>query len=183
VQQGAVVRARRDYHHKQALRLVRENQAVHVEDLHITGMVRNRRLARAIHDAGWGQFVRLLEEKAQRYGRTVSKVSRWLPSSKTCSRCGHVMGEMPLKIREWTCPACATTHDRDHNAAKNILAAGRKLAAEVRPEAERLNACGARVRPPSREASGDEAGSTPRRGIAAWESPAFSSRRGARQPH
>jgi putative transposase len=142
-QHGAVARARRDYHHKQALRLVRENQAVHVEDLHIVGMVRNRRLARAIHDAGWGQFVRLLEEKAQRYGRTVSKVSRWLPSSKTCSTCGHVMDEMPLKIREWTCPACATTHDRDHNAAKNILAAGRKLAAEMRPEAERLNACGA----------------------------------------
>jgi putative transposase len=152
VAHGKLTRARRDYHHKQALRLIRENQAVHVEDLQVVGMLRNRRLARAISDAGWGQFVRLLGEKAQRYGRTVATVSRWLPSSKTCSACGHVIEEMPLKVRAWTCPECQTTHDRDHNAAINILAAGR---------AERQNACGARVSPPSREASGDEAGSTP----------------------
>jgi putative transposase len=106
-----VSRARRDYHHKQTLRLVRENQAVHVEDLNIAGMVKNRRLARPIHDAGWAQFVRLLEEKAERYGRIVHKVSRWLPSSKTCSTCGHVMDEMSLKIREWCCPSCGTAHD------------------------------------------------------------------------
>src|SRR4029077_18072920 len=80
-QHGMVARAPRDYHHKQALRLVRDNQAVHVEDLNVAGMVRNRRLARAISDAGWGQFVRLLEEKAERHGRTVHRVSRWLPSS------------------------------------------------------------------------------------------------------
>lgn len=152
VQHGKVSRARRDYHHKQALRLVRENQAVHVEDLNIAGMVRNRWLARAIHDAGWAQFVRLLEEKAIKYGRIVVKVSRWLPSSKTCSGCGHVMDTMPLKIRTWTCPECGTVHDRDHNAAANILAAGR---------AERRNACGAGVSPPLGEAVGEEAGSTP----------------------
>lgn len=151
VQHGRVARARRDYHHKQALRLVRDNQAVHVEDLNTAGMVRNRRLARAIHDAGWAQFVRLLHEKAARYGRTVHTVSRWLPSSKTCSACGHVLGAMPLNVRAWTCPACATGHDRDHNAAKNILAAG---------QAERRNACGAQVRPPCGEAQGDEAGTT-----------------------
>jgi putative transposase len=138
IQHGKLARARRDYHHQQALALVRENQAVYVEDLHVVGMVRNRRLARAIADAGWGQFVRLIEEKAARCGRTVAKVSRWLPSSKTCSGCGHVMDAMPLRIRTWTCPGCGTVHDRDHNAAINILAAGR---------AERLNVCGAGVRP------------------------------------
>lgn len=152
VQHAKVARARRDYHHKQALNLVRENQAVHVEDLNVAGMVRNRRVARAIHDAGWSQFVRLLCEKAERYGRTVHTVDRWLPSSKTCSTCGHVVDEMPLKIRQWCCPECAAVHDRDHNAARNILAAGR---------AERINACGAGVRPPVGEAVDEEAGSTP----------------------
>ena len=148
-----VTRARRDYHHKQALALVRENQVIHVEDLNIAGMVKNRRLARVISDAGWGQFVRVIGEKAARYGRTVHTVSRWLASSKTCSACGHLLDELPLQVRRWTCPACRVTHDRDHNAAKVILAAGR---------AERLNACGVPVSPPTnREARGDETGSTP----------------------
>jgi putative transposase len=147
-----VARARRDYHHKQALTLVRDNQAIYVEDLNIAGMVRNRRLARVISDAGWGQFVRIIGEKADRYRRTVHRVSRWLASSKTCSTCGHQLDELGLQIRAWTCPACRAVHDRDHNAAKVILAAGR---------AERLNACGALVNPPQREVRGDEAGSTP----------------------
>ena len=147
-----VARARRDYHHKQALALVRENQVIHVEDLHIAGMVRNRRLARAISDAGWGQLVRLLVEKADRYGRTVHMVSRWLASSKTCSTCGHQLAELPLQVRQWTCPMCQVVHDRDHNAAKVILAAGR---------AERQNACRARVRPQPVAAVGVEAGSNP----------------------
>ena len=94
-----VARARRDYHHKQALALVRENQVIHVEDLNIVGMVKNRRLARAISDAGWGQFVRIIGEKADRYGRTVHTVSRWLASSKTCSACGHRLDELPLQVR------------------------------------------------------------------------------------
>ena len=153
VAHNEVARARRDYHHKQALALVRENQVIHVEDLNIVGMVKNRRLARVISDAGWGQFVRIIGEKADRYGRTVHTVSRWLASSKTCSGCGHRLDELPLQVRAWTCPACRVVHDRDHNAAKVILAAGR---------AERLNACGAPVSPPStREAQGVEAGSTP----------------------
>jgi putative transposase len=147
-----VARARRDYHHKQALALVRENQVIHVEDLNIAGMVRNRRLARVISDAGWGQFVKIIAEKADYYGRTVHRVSRWLASSKTCSACGHRLGELPLKIRQWTCPSCRAVHDRDHNAAKVILAAGR---------AERLNACGARVSPQPVAAVGVEAGCTP----------------------
>ena len=160
-----VARCRRDYHHKQALALVRENQVIHVEDLNIVGMVANGRLARAISDAGWGQFLQIVGEKADRYGRTVHTVSRWLASSKTCSTCGHRLDELGLNIRQWTCPACSTIHDRDHNAATNILAAGR---------AERLNAShergrdrasgpgGAPVSPPIiREARGDEAGSSP----------------------
>ena len=152
VQHGKVARARLDYHHKQALTMVRDNQVIHVEDLNVAGMVCNRRLARAIHDAGWAQFVRLLQEKALRCRRTVHRVSRWLPSSKTCSVCGYVMGEMPLRVRIWTCPGCGTVHDRDHNAAINILAAG---------QAERRNACGAQIRPSCGEALGDEAGTTP----------------------
>ncbi|MGZ5396755.1 MAG: RNA-guided endonuclease InsQ/TnpB family protein, partial [Mycobacterium sp.] len=115
-------------------------------------MVKNRRLARAISDAGWAQFVRIITEKAARYGRTVNTVSRWLPSSKTCSGCGHQLAKLPLQIRQWRCPACGAVHDRDHNAAQVILAAGR---------AERLNDCGARVSPQPVAAVGGEAGSTP----------------------
>ena len=147
-----VARARRDYHHKQSLALVRENQVIHVEDLNIAGMVRNRRLARVISDAGWGQFVKIIAEKADHYGRAVHTVSRWLASSKTCSDCGHRLSELPLKIRTWACPSCRAVHDRDHNAAKVILAAG---------QAERLNACGTHIRPQPVAAMGVEAGSNP----------------------
>jgi putative transposase len=154
VQHGKVTRARRDYHHEQALTLIRDNQAIYVEDLNIEGMVRNRRLARVIHDAGWAQFVRLVEEKAEQHGRTVVKVSRWLPSSKACSNCRHVLDALPLHIRAWTCPNCDARHDRDYNAAQIILAAG---------QAERRNACGAQVSPSSGEAQGDEAGTYPKR--------------------
>jgi putative transposase len=150
---AGVARARRDYHHKQALALVRDNQVIYVEDLNIVGMAANRCLARAISDAGWGQLIRLIGEKAQRYGRTLHSVSRWLASSKTCSGCGHCLDELALQVRVWKCPACRTLHDRDYNAAKNILAAGR---------AERQNACGAPLSPPCREARDDEAGSIPR---------------------
>jgi putative transposase len=151
VQHGKVARVRRDYHHKRALALVRNNQAIYVEDLNIAGMVRNRRLSRAIADAGWAQFIHVIGDKAEKFGRTVQPVSRWLASSKTCSACGHVVEELPLHVRQWSCPNCETVHDRDHNAAKNILAAGR---------AERLNARGVLVSPPPMEVRGDEAGST-----------------------
>ncbi len=147
-----VTRARRDHHHKQALALVCENQVIHVEDLNIAGMVKNRRLARAISDAGWGQFLRIIDEKADRYGRTNHRVSRWLASSKTCSACGHRLDDLPLSIRTWTCRGCGVTHDRDYNAANVILAAG---------QAERLNAGGAHIRPQSVAAMGVEAGSNP----------------------
>jgi putative transposase len=162
---GEVARARRDYHHKQALALVRDNQVIHVEDLNIVGMVGNRRLARAISDAGWGQFVRIIAEKAERYGRTLHSVSRWLASSKTCSACQHKLDELPLQIRQWTCPACRAVHDRDYNAAKVILAAGQteRINASHESGRDRVSGPGGAPVSPSatRKARGDEAGSTP----------------------
>ena len=160
-----VARSRRDHHHKQALALIRENQVIHVEDLNIAGMVTNRRLSQAISDAGWGQFVRIIADKANCYGRTVHQVSRWLASSKTCSACGHRLNELGLQVREWTCVSCGAVHDRDHNAAKIILAAGRAERLHASHESGRDRASdsgGAPIRPPiTREAQGDEAGSNP----------------------
>lgn len=128
--------SRRDWAHKHSTAIIRENQAIFVEDLCVKGLARTR-LAKSVHDVGWGMFLRLLEEKAARYGRTVVKVDRFFPSSQVCSTCGRVDGRKPLHIRTWACP-CGAVHDRDLNAAKNILAAGR---------AERLNACGGAVSP------------------------------------
>lgn len=131
--------ARRDWAHKHSTAIIRENQAVFVEDLCVRGLARTR-LAKSVHDAGWGMFTRMLEEKAARYGRTFVKVDRFYPSSQICSRCGVRGGPKPLSIREWTCTVCGAVHDRDVNAAKNIHAAGR---------AEWLNACGGVVSLPS----------------------------------
>jgi putative transposase len=115
---------RRDHLHKLTTRLVRENQTVVIEDLSVRNMLGNHRLARAISDAAWSELRGMLEYKAQWYGRTVVAVDRWYPSSKTCSTCGRINPTMPLGVRSWTCPGCGTDHDRDINAAKNILAAG-----------------------------------------------------------
>lgn len=134
-----VADARRDHHHKLSTTLIRENQAVYVEDLAVKGLARGR-LAKSVHDAGWAQFVSMLEYKAARYGRTFHRVDRWLPSSQTCSVCFVIDGPKPLRVREWTCEACNTTHDRDLNAARIVLAAGRT---------ERQNACGGTVSPPA----------------------------------
>jgi putative transposase len=138
VQHRKVREARADHLHKTALRLVRDNQAVYVEDLAVSGLARTR-LAKSVHDAGWATLVRLLEEKAERYGRIVVKVGRWFPSSQICSGCGVKDGPKPLSVRAWTCAGCGTVHDRDVNAARNIRLEGRKVAAG---QAETLNACG-----------------------------------------
>jgi putative transposase len=114
---------RRDYLHKVSTRLVRENQVIAVEDLTIRSMVKNHALARAISDAAWRRLRAMLEYKARWYGRKLVVTDRWLASSKLCSACGALAGSLPLNIREWTC-ACGAVHDRDVNAAKNILAAG-----------------------------------------------------------
>lgn len=126
---------RRDFLHKLTTRLVRENQTIVIEDLHVSGMLKNHRLARAISDASWSEFRTMLEYKADWYGRDLIAIDRWFPSSKTCSTCGALADSMPLSVRVWTC-RCGATHDRDVNAAKNILAAGLAVAA-----------CGDGVRP------------------------------------
>ena len=135
--------ARQDFLHKLTTRLVRENQTIAVEDLAVKNMVKNRKLSLAISDASWGELVRQLEYKCDWYGRTLIKIDRWFPSSKRCGNCGHIVDKLPLNIREWNCPNCGTCHDRDINAAKNILAAG--LAVKV---------CGANVRPDRHKSDG-----------------------------
>jgi putative transposase len=99
-----------------------------VEDLAVKNMVRNHRVAKAIADCGWRTFRAMLEYKAARYGRRVIVIDRWFPSSKMCSACGHILAKLSLKTRTWQCPSCGTRHDRDINAAKNILAAGLAVA-------------------------------------------------------
>lgn len=114
---------RRDFLHKVTTRLVRENQVIAVEDLTVRTMVRNHSLARAISDASWRELRSMLEYKCAWYGRTLVTVDRWFPSSKLCSACGTLQEAMPLNVRSWEC-ACGAVHDRDVNAARNILAAG-----------------------------------------------------------
>ena len=140
--------ARLDHAHKTALRLVRDNQAVYAEDLYVASMARTK-LAKSVADAGWSQLLRCIQEKAARYGRTFARIGRFEPTSQVCSACGVKDGPKPLGVRRWTCAACGAVHDRDVNAARNILALGRR---------ERLNACGTGVRPPLTVAAGAEAG-------------------------
>ena len=148
--------ARSDFLHKTSTRLVRENDVIAVEDLNVTGMTRRPKrrpggnggwehngaaaksgLNRSLGGVAFGEFRRQLEYKCERYGRTLIAIDRWYPSSKPCSACGHLLAKLSLSTRHWQCPSCGTRHDRDVNAAKNILAAG--LA---------VSACGADVRPP-----------------------------------
>ena len=127
---------RRDFTHKLSTRLIRENQTICLESLHVKAMAKHPTLAKAIHDVGWGEFVRQLEYKAAWYGRTLVKIDRWYPSSKRCSACGHILDALSLDIRHWTCPVCGIVHDRDVNAAQNILAVGLTVSAygeTVRP--------------------------------------------------
>jgi putative transposase len=130
-----VCTARRDFLHRASIRLVRDNDMIVIEDLAVANMVRNRHLARVISDCGWGEFRRQLRYKCERYGRQLVVIDRWFPSTKTCSGCGYLLPELSLRTREWRCPSCGTRHDRDINAAKNILTAG-----------QAVTACGADVR-------------------------------------
>lgn len=115
---------RSDALHKLTTRLVKDFDLVCIEDLNMRGMVKNHCLARSLSDASLGMFRRLLEYKCLRYGKTCVAVDRFFPSSKTCSICGYLLAELPLSCREWDCPECKTRHDRDHNAAVNLLAVG-----------------------------------------------------------
>jgi putative transposase len=139
--QRKVRASRADFLHKASTRLVRDHDVIAVEDLAVQNMVRNRRLSRVIADCGWRTFREMLEYKAARYGRHLIVIDRWYPSSKTCSACGHVLASLSLKTRTWQCPSCGTRHDRDINAAKNILAAGLAVAGS-----DPGHACGADVR-------------------------------------
>jgi putative transposase len=133
-----VADTRRDWLHKESTRVIRDSQAVYVENLCVAGLGRTR-LAKSVHDAGWSAFTAVLEYKARKHGRTFARIGRFEPTSQVCSACGIKDGPKPLNVREWTCAACGTVHDRDVNAARNIAALGHR---------EALNACGDSVRPP-----------------------------------
>jgi len=139
---------RRDYQQKLSTQIIRENQVVCLESLQVKNMVKNHCLAKVISDVGWSEFVSQLEYKAEWYGRTLVKIDKFYPSSKRCFDCGHILDSLPLEIRFWTCPECGVAHERDLNAAHNILAAG--LA---------VTACGESVRPGAVKA---KPGKTPR---------------------
>ena len=124
-----IANSRSDTLHKLSTDLVTRFDVICVEDLHLRGMVKNHSLARSLHDASIGTAIRMIEEKAERYGKVVVKIDRWFPSSKTCSDCGHIVEKLPLSVREWACPECGAIHDRDANAAANILAVGQTVTA------------------------------------------------------
>lgn len=159
-----VANRRHDFIEKESSRIVRENQAVYVEDLNLKGMANKRgRRGKSVHDQALGRFVRVLEAKCARYGRSFVRVDRWFPSTQLCSSCGSIGGPKGLEgllVRTWHC-RCGTVHDRDMNAERNIRVEGRRVLAEGR--SERLNACGAQVRPVDISAQCSEAGT--RRGI------------------
>ena len=118
---------RKDYLHKVSYKLTNENQVICLEDLNVKGMMKNHHLALSVSDVGWSMFTDMLEYKADHKGRTIVKIDRWYPSSQICSCCGCVSGKKPLHIRKWTCPDCGEVHDRDINAAKNILTEGKRI--------------------------------------------------------
>ncbi|WP_033328261.1 RNA-guided endonuclease InsQ/TnpB family protein [Streptomyces yerevanensis] len=143
-----VADARREFHHQLSTKLISENQGIAVEDLSVAGLARTK-LGKSVHDAGWSSFLNMLQYKAERYGRTLVTIGRFTPTSQTCSACGVKDGPKSLSVREWTCTACGTVHDRDTNAAINV-----KTAAGLA-----VSACGAPVRPGAIPAQREETGS------------------------
>jgi putative transposase len=146
-----VADARREFHHHLSTALIRENQAVAVEDLAVNGLARTR-MAKSIHDAGWSAFVHMLEYKARLYGRGFYRIGRFEPTSQVCSACGTRDGFKPLHVRTWQCRGCGGWLDRDVNAAVNV----------ARAAGLAVSACGAQVRPGLALAQRDEAGTHPK---------------------
>ena len=120
---------RSDFAHKLTTQIIRENQVIAAESLQVKNMLKNRSLAKAISNMGWHQITCMLSYKAGWYGREFVQIDKWYPSSKRCNDCGHISDAMPLSVRHWGCPACGASHDRDVNAAKNILKAGKAILA------------------------------------------------------
>ena len=127
IQYQKVTNQRNNYLHQVSSKLINDNQIIVIEDLAVKNMIKNHKLAQAISDVSWGSLISMLKYKANWHGRQIIEISRWYPSSKTCNECLHLMPSMDLSIREWDCPSCGAHHDRDVNAAKNILRQGLNL--------------------------------------------------------
>ena len=144
---------RTDFLHKLSAKVIRENQSIALEDLNVSGMMKNRKLSRAISDLGWREFRTMLSNKADKYGRNFKVIDRWEPTSQTCSSCRQRGGKLDLSIREWTCLWCGETHDRDENAAINIEVAG--------GHPETINGRGGTGQTSAKEAPSSEASTAP----------------------
>jgi len=119
-----IANSRKDFQHKLSTKLINEYDLISLEDLSVRNMIKNRKLSYSISDSSWTSFVKMLTYKALWYGKSVIKIDRWFPSSKTCSECDYIVDKLPLSVRKWKCPKCGENHDRDINAAKNILRQG-----------------------------------------------------------
>lgn len=121
-----ITNTRKDFLHKLSFNIIKNHDVIAIEDLNVKGLVKNRKLAKAISDSSWSAFTTMLAYKAEWYGKQVVKIDRWFPSSKTCSNCNHLLNkaELPLSVRTWSCPSCLQQNDRDLNASINILHQG-----------------------------------------------------------
>lgn len=146
--------SRNDFLHKLSTDIIRENQTIVLEDLNVSGMMKNRKLSRAISDLGWYTFRTMLEAKSQMYGRDFRVIDRWTPTSQTCSTCGFNGGKKDLSIRAWKCINCGAEHDRDVNAAVNIKVAG--------GQSETKNGRGGSRKTPESGAGAGETSTTPK---------------------
>jgi len=122
-----ITNSRKDFQHKLSTKLINEYDLISLESLSVKNMIKNHKLAYSIQDSGWSSFISMLEYKALWYDKQVIKIDRFYPSSKTCHKCDYIVDKLPLSVRSWKCPKCSEEHDRDINAAKNILRQGVNL--------------------------------------------------------